>query len=207
MSKSHWENVYQTKDIDQVSWYQAQDKKTLELIKSQNLQLSQNIIDVGSGASILIDQLLEAGYRNLHVLDLSKTALQKTKLRASEKGLDLVNVTWLVDDVCTAHLPQQYFDLWHDRAVFHFMITEQQQEQYIENMKGALKEGGLLIMSTFSEDGPTQCSGLPIQRYSIEQLKQRLGEDFRLVHYDHNLHITPWETQQNFLNSVWVFKG
>lgn len=207
MSKSHWENVYQTKDIDQVSWYQAQDKKTLELIKSQNLQLSQNIIDVGSGASILIDQLLEAGYRNLHVLDLSKTALQKTKLRASEKGLDLGNVTWLVDDVCTAHLPQQYFDLWHDRAVFHFMITEQQQEQYIKNMKGALKEGGLLIMSTFSEDGPTQCSGLPIQRYSIEQLKQRLGDDFRLVHYDHNLHITPWETQQNFLNSVWVFKG
>lgn len=206
MIKNYWENVYQSKEADQVSWYQVKDQKTLKRIEAQHLKQNQNIIDVGSGASILIDQLLEAGYKNLHVLDLSQTALQKTQMRVAEKGLDTTKTIWLVDDVCTVHLPQQYFDLWHDRAVFHFMITDEQQQQYINNMQKALKNGGILILSTFAEDGPTQCSGLHVEQYNIDKLKLRLGDAFSLVEHDHDTHITPWGTPQQFLNSVWIFK-
>ena len=146
MSKDYWENVYQTKEEDQVSWYQVKDQKTLKRIEALDLKQDQNIIDVGSGASILIDQLLEAEYKNLHVLDLSQTALNKTQARLAKKGLDSTKTTWLVDDVCTVNLPQQYFDLWHDRAVFHFLITDNQQQQYIHTMQKALKKGGILML-------------------------------------------------------------
>lgn len=204
MSKDYWENVYQTKEEDQVSWYQVKDQKILKRIEALDLKQDQNIIDVGSGASILIDQLLEAEYKNLHVLDLSQTALNKTQARLAKKGLDSTKTTWLVDDVCTVNLPQQYFDLWHDRAVFHFLITDNQQQQYIHTMQKALKKGGILMLSTFAEDGPTQCSGLQIEQYNIDKLKMRLGNAFSLIEHDHELHITPWGTSQRFLNSIWI---
>lgn len=207
MIKDYWENVYQSKEVDQVSWYQVEDQKTLQRIKALDLKQDQNIIDVGSGASIFIDQLLEAEYKNLHVLDLSQTALEKTQARVAEKGLDTTKMTWLVDDVCTVSLPQQYFDLWHDRAVFHFMTTDDQQRQYINNMQKALKNGGILMLSTFAENGPTQCSGLDVEQYNIDKLKMRLGTAFNLVEHDHDIHITPWGTPQRFLNSVWRFEG
>lgn len=205
MSQNYWENVYQSKQVDQVSWYQQRDQKTLELIQSQNLSPDAKIIDVGSGASLLIDQLIEAGYKNLHVLDLSETALKATRERLSEKGVDISQIHWQVADICTVLLEQQFFDLWHDRAVFHFMVTEEQQEQYLQNVRHALKQGGLLMISTFAEDGPTQCSGLPVERYSVEKLAQRLGKDFRLIHHDTEFHTTPWNSKQNFLNTLWQF--
>jgi 2-polyprenyl-3-methyl-5-hydroxy-6-metoxy-1,4-benzoquinol methylase len=173
MSNNYWEDVYQSKQVDQVSWYQQQAEKTLELIRSQNLSLDAELIDVGSGASLLIDQLIETGYKNLHVLDLSETALKTTHARLIDKGLDTRHIQWQVADICTVELEAQRFDLWHDRAVFHFMVKEEQQAQYLQNVRHALKPNGVLIISTFAEDGPTQCSGLPVERYSVEKLVQR----------------------------------
>lgn len=207
MSQNHWENVYQTKEVDQVSWYQARDDQFLDILKRLSIQPDQQIIDVGSGASMLIDQLVESGYANLYVLDLSQTALEKTQSRLVDKGLTNTNIHWLVGDICAVSLPKQCFDLWHDRAVFHFMVTDEQQEHYLANLKGALKKGGYLVMSIFAEDGPTQCSGLPVKRYRIEQLQTRLGSDFTLVHFQKDLHKTPWDSAQNFLTSVWKFNG
>ena len=205
MSNNYWEDVYQSKQVDQVSWYQQQDQKTLELIRSQNLSVDAKLIDVGSGASLLIDQLIETGYKNIHVLDLSETALKITKERLIEKGLDTRQIHWQVADICTVVLESQHFDFWHDRAVFHFMVTEEQQKQYLKNVRHALKQNGLFIVSTFAEDGPTQCSGLPVERYSVEKLAHTLGEDFRLIHHDTEIHITPWNSKQNFLNTLWQF--
>lgn len=204
MSQNYWENVYQSKQVDQVSWYQQQDQKTLELIQSQNLSPDAKLIDVGSGASLFIDQLIEAGYKNLHVLDLSETALKVTQQRLIEKGLGISQIQWQVADICTVALDAQYYDLWHDRAVFHFMVTAEQQEQYLQNVRHALKQGGLLMISTFAEDGPTQCSGLPVERYSVEKLAQRLGENFQLIHHDTEIHITPWGSEQKFLKTQWL---
>lgn len=206
MSRNYWEDVYQSKQVDQVSWYQQQDQKTLELIQSQNLSADAKIIDVGSGASLLIDQLIESGYKNLHVLDLSETALKTTQTRLIEKSLESSQIHWLVADICTAELAPQFFDVWHDRAVFHFMVTEEQQAQYLKNVRHALKQKGLLMISAFAEDGPTQCSGLPVERYSVEKLAQRLGEDFGLIHYESSIHLTPWDTKQNFIHTMWLLK-
>lgn len=206
MSHDYWEAVYLSKEIDQVSWYQAQDDKRIALIQRHNLQCDSNIIDVGSGSSVLLDQLIEHGYKNIYALDLSKTALAKTQTRLNAKGLDASQIRWCVDDVCTVKLPQQYFDLWHDRAVFHFMMTDEQQQQYLDTMRSALKKAGLVMISTFAEDGPTQCSGLATERYSIQKLKQKLGEDYQLLDFDHEQHVTPWGSPQNFLNSLWRFE-
>ncbi|MFW6699076.1 class I SAM-dependent methyltransferase [Acinetobacter pittii] len=205
MSNNYWEDVYQSKQVDQLSWYQQQDQKTLEMIRSQNLSTDAKLIDVGSGASLLIDQLIEAGYKNIHVLDLSEAALKVMRERLSEKVVDISQIHWQVADICTVALEHKHYDLWHDRAVFHFMVTEQQQEQYLKNVRHALKENGLLMISTFAEDGPTQCSGLPVERYSVEKLAQRLGENFRLIYDDTEIHTTPWNSKQNFLNTLWRF--
>lgn len=204
MSNNYWEDVYQSKQPEQVSWYQQQAEKTLELIRSQNLSLDAELIDVGSGASLLIDQLIEAGYKNLHVLDLSETALKTTHARLIDKGLDTRHIQWQVADICTVELEAQRFDLWHDRAVFHFMVKEEQQAQYLQNVRHALKPNGVLIISTFAEDGPTQCSGLPVERYSVEKLVQRLGEGFKLIEYATEIHTTPWGSEQKFLNTQWL---
>lgn len=206
MSNNYWEDVYQSKDTDQVSWYQAQDTKTLELIQSQALPQDAKIIDVGSGSSLLIDQLVEVGYKNLYVLDLSKTALAHIEARLKEKNLDTSHIQWLVEDVGQVQLPTKFFDLWHDRAVFHFMVSEEQQQSYLKNLRSSLKPNGLAIISTFAADGPEKCSGLPVERYSIEKLQNTLGPDFKLLQHDHKVHITPWNSEQNFLHSLWSFQ-
>ncbi|EOR08852.1 class I SAM-dependent methyltransferase [Acinetobacter genomosp. 15BJ] len=207
MSRNYWEEVYQSKPADQVSWYQQQPSQTLTFIESLDLPLDAKLIDVGSGASLLVDQLIEAGYKNLHVLDLSGTALQATRERLSEKGLDISEIDWQVADICTVALEPQHYDVWHDRAVFHFMVTEVHQQQYLHNVRQALKPNGFMILSTFAEDGPTQCSGLPVERYSVEKLAQRLGGDFILLHHEVEIHITPWNTEQKFLNTIWQFRN
>ncbi|MDO3665502.1 MULTISPECIES: methyltransferase domain-containing protein [Acinetobacter] len=207
MSRNYWEEVYQSKQADQVSWYQQQPSQTLTFIESLNLPLDAKLIDVGSGASLLIDHLLEAGYQYLHVLDLSETALDITRARLTAKSLDSRHVHWLVADVCTVALASQFFDVWHDRAVFHFMLTEGQQEQYLHNVRQTLKPSGYLILSTFAEDGPTQCSGLMVERYSLAKLSHKLDKDFILLRHEFELHITPWGTEQKFLNTIWQFRN
>jgi len=207
MSRNYWEEVYQSKQADQVSWYQQQPSQTLAIIESLNLPLDAKLIDVGSGASLLIDYLLEAGYQYLHVLDLSETALHTTRARLCTKHLDGSHIHWLVADVCTVELAPQFFDVWHDRAVFHFMLTEVQQEQYLHNVRQTLKPSGYLILSTFAEDGPTQCSGLMVERYSLAKLSHKLDKDFILLRHEIELHITPWGTEQKFLNTIWQFRN
>ena len=207
MENNYWEKVYQSKQVDKVSWYQQQDLKRLALIQHHVVDLKSNLIDVGSGASLLIDQLIEIGYKNLYLLDLSETALNTTKYRLKEKELDAGHVQWQVADICIAQLPTQFFDLWHDRAVFHLMVTETQQQQYIDVMRHALKPNGMVMISTFAEDGPTQCSGLPVERYSVNKLAMTLGQDFQLIQHDTEIHLTPWGTEQKFLNTLWRFQG
>ncbi|MHA3052724.1 class I SAM-dependent methyltransferase [Acinetobacter sp. ANC 4640] len=205
MTDNYWEKVYQTKETDQVSWYQEKDFHLLNLLESLHLPTNAHIIDVGSGASLLIDHLLELGYKNLSVLDLSATALKTTQTRLKAKNLDATAVKWITVDVCRANLPKHFFDVWHDRAVFHFMVSQEQQEQYLKIMRNSLKNKSFVAISTFSENGPTQCSGLPVERYSIEKMKKRLGSDFKLYEYDIELHETPWGSTQEFLNTLWVF--
>jgi SAM-dependent methyltransferase len=207
MSDNYWEDVYQSKQTDQVSWYQQHPSQTIKFIQSLDLPLQAKLIDVGSGASLFVDQLIEAGYKNLHVLDLSETALNTTQARLLEKNLDSSHIDWQVADICTVALEPQHYDLWHDRAVFHFMVTEVHQQQYLHNVRQALKPNGFMILSTFAEDGPTQCSGLPVERYSVEKLAQKLGRNFILLRHEVEIHITPWNTEQRFLNTIWQFKN
>ncbi len=205
MSNNYWEDVYLNKDSEQVSWYQTQDNRTIEHLKFHNIAADAQIIDVGSGASLLIDQLIEAGYVHLHVLDLSATALAQTQNRLEQKQLDRSHIQWIVGDIAQASLPKNYFDVWHDRAVFHFMQSDLQKQSYLHQLKASLKNNALLLMSTFAENGPEKCSGLPVQRYSIELLQNTLGTAFQLQHYEHAIHLTPWNSEQNFLHSVWRY--
>ncbi|WP_111896080.1 class I SAM-dependent methyltransferase [Acinetobacter sp. MB5] len=205
MNDNYWEQVYKTKEVNQVSWYQEKKFHLIDLLKTIHLPANAHIIDVGSGASCLIDHLLELGYKNLSVLDLSETALKTTQSRLNEKNLDATHVEWITADVCQVKLPKHFFDLWHDRAVFHFMVSQEQQEKYLNTMRNALKKESFVAISTFSENGPTQCSGLPVERYDIEKMKKRLGADFKLYEYNIELHETPWGSKQEFLNTLWVF--
>lgn len=205
MSNYYWEDVYLNKDSEQVSWYQTQDNRTIEHLKFHNIVADAQIIDVGSGASLLIDQLIEAGYVHLHVLDLSATALAQTQNRLEQKQLDRSHIQWIVGDIAQASLPKNYFDVWHDRAVFHFMQNDLQKQSYLHQLKASLKNDALLLMCTFAENGPEKCSGLPVQRYSIELLQNTLGVAFQLQQHEHAIHLTPWNSKQNFLHSVWRY--
>jgi len=160
------------------------------------LDADANIIDVGGGVSTLVDDLLEIGYRSITVLDLSKTALALTKKRLGEKA---TSVTWIEGDITSTSLPPQHYEVWHDRAVFHFLISTEEQQLYVENLSKALKPGGHVIIATFSLEAPPQCSGLPVQRYSPENLERVLGAEFILKKKSKELHITPGGVEQMYL--------
>lgn len=158
------------------------------------------IIDVGSGASHLVDNLWGEGFRELTVLDISAAALKTTQQRLGKGIADAIQ--WQVGDVLTYELPKQHFLIWHDRAVFHFLTQPAQQQQYIEQVRHALQPGGYVIIATFAEDGPERCSGLPVQRYSVEQLATTFGSDFELVHAERETHRTPQGNEQKFIYCV-----
>ncbi|MFN5754749.1 MAG: class I SAM-dependent methyltransferase, partial [Pseudanabaena sp.] len=176
-SKEHWETVYSTKASDSVSWFQEYAETSLKLIKNLNLEKSAPIIDVGGGASTLVDDLLLNCYSHLSVLDLSGAALEIAKKRI---GSNSENVQWYEADVTEAKFSKHQFEVWHDRAVFHFLTKLEEREAYIRNVLHSVKPNGHIIISTFSEDGPTQCSGLPVRRYSAETLQAEFGENFFL---------------------------
>lgn len=192
--KAHWENVYSTRKPHEVGWYQAYPEIPLHLIASTGVDRNAAIIDVGGGASNLVDALLENGYSDVTVLDLSAAALEATRARLGQASSQ---VKWLVEDVSCFTPPRQY-DVWHDRAVFHFLTEVSDRQRYMEAARAALPPGGHLIMATFALDGPPQCSGLDIVRYSPESLQQEVGAGFTLEESFGGLHVTPSQGKQSY---------
>ena len=197
--KDHWEAVYTTtKDEADVSWFQDSPVPSLELIEQTRPSKDAAIIDVGGGASRLADGLLERGFRRVTVLDISAAALDLAALRLGRRASE---VQWIVDDV-TAWEPAQRFDIWHDRAAFHFLVEAADRAAYIARLKQALVPGGYAIIGSFAADGPETCSGLPVHRYDAAGLARELGKDFALVDSRPHDHATPWNTQQRFQFSM-----
>lgn len=196
LSKDHWENVYSIKSSNTVSWFQEHAETSLALIYASKLAKSAAIIDIGGGASTLVDDLLNLGFQHLSVLDLSAVALATTKIRLGEKAK---TINWIEADITQANLPPQAFDLWHDRAAFHFLTMDKQRHAYKKKLLHALKPKGRLIVSTFAEDGPMHCSGLPVRSYSAEQLFEEFSDDFDLLDLQKESHNTPFATTQNFV--------
>ena len=195
-NKEHWENVYTTKATDTVSWFQEHAETSLKLIQSIPAGKNASIIDVGGGASTLVDDLLSSGYSNISVLDLSGAALEAAKKRL---GISAEKVTWVEADITDVNLPEYQFDLWHDRAVFHFLTQAEDRKAYVNAVLASVKPGGHIIISTFAEDGPTQCSGLPVVRYSAESLHTEFGKHFLLQQHFYESHNTPFGTVQKFV--------
>jgi len=194
--KTHWETVYGTKDPDAVSWYRPHLETSLALIKRAAGGHSASIIDVGGGESTLVDDLLAQGYENITVLDISQTAIDVTKKRLE---LAAQRVHFLVADITQAKLERSAYDVWHDRAVFHFLTKPEHRAAYVRNVAHAVRPGGHVIVSTFGPEGPTKCSGLDVNRYDAESLHAEFGVHFRLVESSKELHRTPFDTTQQFL--------
>lgn len=194
--KEHWEKVYQTKQPDAVSWFQEHATRSLELIRSVGPSLQANVVDVGGGASTLVDDLLSNGFHNVSVLDLSASALEIAHQRLGAAG-DCV--TWLAGDICTVNLPDHAYDIWHDRAVFHFLTDPADRAAYVRQVMKAVKPGGHVIVATFAPDGPEQCSGLPVARYAPGELHQEFGPSFELLEHMSEEHKTPWGAVQHFV--------
>ena len=190
--KKHWENIYQTKNIDGVSWYQETPYESIELIKKFSTTDSDMIIDIGCGKSFLADNLLKLNYKNITLVDISLNALKEVKERLNNKSLNFIET-----DVLNLKL-ERTFDIWHDRAVFHFITNKKSVEKYISLCNEYIGEGGKLIIGTFAEDGPLKCSGIEIKRYSVENLKELFKENFEFIEGFKKLHCTPFDTQQSF---------
>ena len=201
--QAHWENVYTTKGENEVSWYQQSPAPSVELIVQAGATGKSAIIDIGGGASRLVDHLVEQGFEDITVLDLSEAALQAARARL---GARADRVRWLTADVTTWEPPKPY-DVWHDRAAFHFLTDEKDRAAYIERLRIGLEVGGHAIIATFAPDGPEKCSGLPVARYDSASLGQTLGSGFRLVHARRHEHVTPWDSQQIFQFSVFRREG
>ena len=193
--RSHWEQVYRTKGPDQVSWFQPEATLSLELIQLVAPARDTTIIDVGAGASMLVDGLLTAGYSRITVLDLSPAALAQAQQRLSSRTGAVV---WQEADVLTADLDAGAFDVWHDRAVFHFLTGAADRVRYVAQVRQAVRPGGYVLVATFAEDGPLRCSGLSVARYSPDSLHGEFGSDFRLVESRREQHRTPGGAPQAF---------
>ncbi|CAN4273728.1 UbiE Methylase involved in ubiquinone/menaquinone biosynthesis [Methylophilaceae bacterium] len=193
---THWENVYQNKASDAVSWYCEHLAKSLELIKQSVSSNAASIIDVGGGHATLVDDLLDEGFNNVSVLDISATAIDTTKKRLGDRASQ---VTWLVGDITNIALPAHQYDVWHDRAVFHFLIEHGQREAYVKQVARSVKLGGYVIVATFAKDGPEKCSGLDVVRYDANTLHAEFGTSFELIGSAKELHRTPFNTTQQFL--------
>ena len=193
--KDHWEHVYSDKKSTEVSWYQQHPERSLDLIKATGIDMDARIIDIGGGASTLVDFLLDAGYKNLSVLDIAHSAIEQAKLRLGESA---AKVEWIETDI-TSFSPAAVFDLWHDRAVFHFLSDEADRNRYLATLSRALEPGAHVIIATFGLDGPEKCSGLNVVRYSPDTMSAVLGDSFQLVETSTEEHTTPRETTQSFV--------
>lgn len=194
--KNHWEKVYQSKANDSVSWYQEHADLSLRLIDESAVDKSAALMDIGGGASTLVDDLLRKGFGNISVVDLSAAALAAAQKRL---GLMAAKIIWIEADITQAQLPPASVDLWHDRAVFHFLTSESDRAAYLQLLLQTLKPSGYLLLATFAEDGPQQCSGLAVRRYSAAELGNFFGSYFSLVVSEKEVHQTPFNTTQNFV--------
>ncbi|MFC4763382.1 class I SAM-dependent methyltransferase [Dyella koreensis] len=192
--KQHWEHAYETKASDAVSWYQRRPDVSLTMIHDAGLPLEAPLIDVGGGASTLIDALLDEGHSDLSVLDISSAALSKAQERL---GPMASHVDWIVADVLD-FTPSKRYALWHDRAVFHFLVDAHDRARYLETLQRSLLPEGQMVIATFAEDGPEHCSGLPVARYSVASLQAVLGAAFELVESTRETHLTPGGAEQHF---------
>lgn len=192
--KEHWNEVYKTLAPDDVSWYQTRPTTSLQLIKASGVAKDRGVIDVGAGASALVDFLLDRGFTKLAVLDISAIALQHARQRL---GVRAAGVEWFEADV-TDFRPPHRFGLWHDRAVFHFLTDPADRREYVETMSRALTPDGQVIIATFAIEGPLKCSGLDVARYDALSLAAELGAGFQLREQVDEHHLTPWNTEQRF---------
>jgi 2-polyprenyl-3-methyl-5-hydroxy-6-metoxy-1,4-benzoquinol methylase len=194
--KTHWDKLYTTKAPESVSWYRAHLETSLALVERAAEARSASIIDIGGGESTLVDDLLLRGYKNLTVLDISQTAIEVTKKRL---GSAAEQIRWLVGNIVEIELEPHAYDVWHDRAVFHFLTALTERRAYVRQVARAVKPRGDVIVSTFGPEGPTKCSGLEVMRYDAESLHGEFGTHFRLVESLKELHQTPFGTAQQFL--------
>ena len=190
--KKHWESVYETKQPNEVSWTQENPKTSLDFIRATNLSKTAKIIDIGGGDSKLVDFLVDAGDENLTVLDISEKALERAKKRL---GKNAEKISWIVSDI-TEFKPKTDYDIWHDRATFHFLTTPEQVEKYVQIVEKRV--ASFLIIGTFSEKGPKKCSGLDIKQYSENELENQFSDRFKKLKCITEDHVTPFETTQNF---------
>ena len=196
--QAHWEGVYTKKGEKEVSWFQENPAPSLELIAQVGATPASAIIDIGGGASRLVDNLIDRGFEDVTVLDLSEAALEAAKARLGGRA---AQVHWIVADA-TVWEPPKAYDIWHDRAAFHFLTEDRDRAAYIARLERALKVGGYAIIATFALDGPERCSGLPVVRYDPASLCQTLGRAFQLVDTRRQIHATPWGSEQSFQFSV-----
>ncbi|MBS1558893.1 MAG: methyltransferase domain-containing protein [Bacteroidetes bacterium] len=193
--KKHWETIYQTKNLNEVSWYQPVPETSLHFLKQFNIPTTAKIIDVGGGNSLLVDHLLDLGYQHISVLDISAQAINRAQKRL---GARAKKVTWIVADAAT-YKPTDTYDFWHDRASFHFLTNEKEISNYIETIQQGLNTTGVLVIGTFSEEGPKKCSGLEIKQYSETGMADRLKKYFEKIKCILVEHSTPFNTLQNFI--------
>lgn len=194
-TQRHWDRIYTTTDSTRVGWYQHRPSKCLEFIASAGVEKKDAIIAVGGGVSLLFDTLLDNGFEDLTVLDISHAALELARSRLGERSR---LVTWIHTDV-TQFSPSRQFDLWHDRALFHFLTKPADREKYVAALDRALVPRGQLIMATFSLEGPPKCSGLDVVRYSADSLSETLGSNFELLQTDNETRVTPSGNEQHYL--------
>jgi SAM-dependent methyltransferase len=195
LRKNHWEQVHRSKPAWERSWLQLRPAASLELIQRAGIAPSARVVDIGGGASRLADFLLDAGFRNLTVLDISATALAEARARLGTRG---ALVRWVEADIAVADVGGP-FDLWHDRAAFHFLTAAEDRARYVATLKSALSPAGVAILATFAEDGPSTCSGLPVVRYTPNALQREVGPEFELLETTREIHLTPRGNTQSFV--------
>jgi len=201
--QDHWDRIYDSKDPTQLSWYEAHPARSLQLVRAAGITPADAIVEVGAGTSLLVDELLAAGFRDLTLLDISAAALRRVRERLGPRA---ASVKLLHQDVTTFR-PAQPYALWHDRAVFHFLVEVSERRRYLEVVRQALRPGGQLILATFGPQGPERCSGLPTRRYDAATLAAEMGGEFALAESSLALHSTPWGAAQQFLHCRFERRG
>ena len=196
---SHWESIYASKGFNEVSWFQSCPTQSIDLIYRSGIPKKSNIIDIGGGASSLVEKLLIEGFESISVLDISSNALEKPQRRLGKKSKQ---VQWIIGDILKVDLPLQCIDLWHDRAVMHFLTNFNDRQVYRSKVLASLKPGGFIAILAFAEDGPNRCSGLPVQRFSIDTLSHEFGKNFFLVAGEKHSHFTPGGMEQRFVSCL-----
>ncbi len=193
--KVHWENIYTTQQLEQASWYQPKPETSLQILQELNISADARIIDVGGGDSLLVDHLLDVGFRNLTILDISSKSIERAKARLGERGK---SVNWIVSDILDFD-PSHNFDFWHDRAAFHFLTEKNEIEKYVKIASEALSRNGKTIIATFSEEGPKKCSGIEIKQYTMASMENTFSPYFKKILCVTHDHRTPTQNVQNFI--------